>query len=149
MKHPNAEIMKMAIELARKGYEESGFAVGAIIVKGDEIISQGINTSKKDSDPTAHAEIVAIRNAGKKLGTRKLEDCYLYTTYEPCPMCASAAIWGRMKGIIYGASRKDSAETHPWRVEISCEKVLKQGTPTLELYPEFMREECKNLLNLV
>ncbi len=148
MIHPNKEIMSKAIELAKKGYEESGFAIGAIIVKGDEIISQGFNTSKKDSDPTAHAEIVAIRNAGRKLGARKLEDCYLYTTYEPCPMCASAAIWAKMKGIIYGASGEDSSKTHPWRVDISSEEVLKHGTPTVELYPEFMREECKSLLNL-
>jgi len=140
--------MSKALELAKKGYEESGFAIGAIIVKGDEIISQGFNTSKKDSDPTAHAEIVAIRNACKKLGTRKLEDCYLYTTYEPCPMCASATIWAKIKGIIYGASGEDSSKTHPWRVNISSEEVLKHGTPSVELYPEFMREECKNLLNL-
>jgi tRNA(adenine34) deaminase len=147
MIHPNKEMMSKAIELAKRGYEESGFAVGAIIVKGDEIISQGINTSRKDFDPTAHAEIVAIRNAGKKLGNRKLEDCYLYTTYEPCPMCTSAAIWAKMKGIVYGASKEDSSETHPWRVAISSENVLKHGTPTLELYSEFMREECKSLLN--
>ncbi len=140
--------MEKAIELARNGFEESGFAIGAIIVKGDEIISQGTNTSKEDSDPTAHAEIVAIRNAGEKLGARKLEGCYLYTTYEPCPMCTSAAIWAKMKGIIYGASRKDSSETHPWRVDISSEEVLKHGTPILELYPEFMREECKSLISM-
>ncbi len=79
---------------------------------------------------------------------QKLIDCYLYTTYEPCPMCSSAAIWAKMKGIIYGASREDRTDAYPWRVLIPAEEVIKQGTPILELYPEFMREECKKLLTL-
>jgi tRNA(Arg) A34 adenosine deaminase TadA len=121
--------------------------VAAIIVKDDQIIAEAFTTVRKDQDPTAHAEINVIRDAAKKLGT-KLYDCYLYTTYEPCPMCASAAIWAKMKGIVYGASRDDQTEQHPWRVYIPAAEVIEHGTPLLELYPEFMREECKSLLTL-
>jgi tRNA(adenine34) deaminase len=63
-------------------------------------------------------------------------------------MCTSAAIWGRMKGIVYGASRKDATLRNPWRIVIPSEEVILHGTPKLELYSEFMREECKKLLLL-
>jgi tRNA(Arg) A34 adenosine deaminase TadA len=147
MYKPDEAIMKKAIELAKEKYKEGGHAVAAIIVKNDEIISEAFTSVRRDQDPTAHAEINAIRMAAKKLGN-KLIDCYLYTTYEPCPMCASAAIWAKMKGIVYGASREDRTEACPWRVLIPATEVIKQGTPILELYPEFMREECKKLLVL-
>jgi tRNA(Arg) A34 adenosine deaminase TadA len=147
MYKPDEAIMKKAIELTKEKYKKGGHAVAAIIVKNDEIISEAFTSVRRDQDPTAHAEINAIRMAAKKLGN-KLIDCYLYTTYEPCPMCASAAIWAKMKGIIYGASREDRTEACPWRVLIPATEVVKQGTPILELYPEFMREECKKLLVL-
>jgi tRNA(Arg) A34 adenosine deaminase TadA len=147
MYQPDENIMKKAIKLAREKYKEGGHAVAAIIVKNNVVVSEAFTSVRRDQDPTAHAEINAIRMAAKKLGN-KLIDCYLYTTYEPCPMCSSAAIWAKMKGIIYGASREDRTDACPWRVLIPAEEVIKQGTPILELYPEFMREECKKLLTL-
>ena len=121
--------------------------MAAIIIKGDEIISKAFTTIIRDNDPTAHAEMNAIRAAAQKLG-KDLSDCYLYTTYEPCPMCASAAIWAQMKGIVYGADRKDQTKEHPWRVNVSAAKIIKKSKPKLELYPKFMRDECKKLLSL-
>lgn len=146
MNHPDEKIMRRAIDLAREKYIEGGHAVAAIIVRDDEIISEAYTTIERDQDPTCHAEMNAIRETAKKLHSKKLDNCYLYTTYEPCPMCASAAIWARMKGIIYGASREDQTEKHPWRVHIPASEVIKNGTPKLELFPEFMRDECKKLL---
>ncbi len=146
MQHPNSEIMLQAISLAKESIEQGGFGVGAIIVKGDEIIAAEFDTIKQDQDPTSHPELKAIRIAAKKLGSKKLTDCYLYTTYEPCPMCSSAAIWARMNGIVYGASHLDATANSPWRIVIPAAEVLSRGTPTLELYPDFMRDECKSLL---
>jgi tRNA(Arg) A34 adenosine deaminase TadA len=148
MKHPNKDIMRRAIKLAIDKHKEGGHAVAAIIVKDDRIIAEAFTTINKNQDPTCHAEINAIRLAAKKLHSKKLEGCYLYTTYESCPMCTSAAIWARMKGIVYGASREDQTEKNPWRVMIPASEVIMRGIPKLELYPEFMREECKKLLNL-
>ncbi len=140
--------MSRAIALAKEKYKEGGHAVGAIIVKDDIIVAEAFTTIRRDNDPTAHAEINVIRAAAKKLGT-KLIDCYLYTTYEPCPMCTTAAIWARMSGIVYGASREDKTEGYPWRISIPAADVIAKGEPELELFPECMRNECKELLTLV
>jgi len=148
MIHPNVKLMERAISLAREKYKEGGHAVAAIVVKEDDIIAEAFTTLKRDNDPTCHAEINAIRIATQKLGKRFLENCFLYTTYEPCPMCSSAAVWARMKGIIYGASMEDATKECPQRIKIRCAEVLKNGTPRLELYPDCLREKCKKLLTL-
>lgn len=147
MNHPNKDIMKRAIKLAQEKYKDGGHAVAAIIVKDDEIISEAYTTVRRDIDPTAHAEMNATRIAAKVLGY-KLLDCYLYTTFEPCPMCTSAAVWSKMKGIVYGASMVDQTESHPQRITISASEIISHSTPKLELYPEFLRTECKHLLSL-
>src|SRR3989344_3051236 len=123
MNHPDKNIMRQAIKLAQEKYKEGGHAVAAIIVKEGEIIAKAFTTIKRDNDPTAHAEMNAIRAAAKKFG-KELLNCYLYTTYEPCPMCTSAAIWAKMKGIVYGASRDDQTKEHPWWVYIPASEVI-------------------------
>ncbi|MCK5123426.1 MAG: nucleoside deaminase [Candidatus Pacebacteria bacterium] len=148
MIHPNKEIMQRAINLAKEKHKEGGHAVAAIIIKNDKIIAEAFTTIDRDNDPICHAEINAIKLATKKLNSKKLEDCFLYSTFEPCPMCASAAIWARIKGIIYGASMNDETEKCPQRIKIKCSEVIKRGSPKLELYHDFMREECKELLFL-
>ena len=95
--------MKLLIQLATENHQAGGHAVAAAIVQGAEILSTGVTTIAKDYDPTAHAEINAIREAARRVRSRFLEGCYLYTTYEPCPMCASAAIWAKLEGIVFGA----------------------------------------------
>lgn len=140
--------MTLAIQHAHEGYRQGHHAVAAVVVKNNEVISSGVTSVAKDMDPTAHAELNAIRAAAKVVGTRYLDGCYLYSTYEPCPMCTSAAIWARMAGIVFGASREDETREYSWRVVIPASEVIKAGTPKLELYPHFMREECKQLLNL-
>jgi len=143
MKHPNKEIMQKAIELAKKKK-----AVAAIIVKGDKIISQGTTTVIHEKQPVRHAETNAIEKASNRLKTHKLNGCWLYATYEPCPMCAAACVWAEMEGIVYGASMKDRNENYTQRILIPCEEVLKHGTPKLKLHKDFMRKECKPLLLL-
>jgi tRNA(adenine34) deaminase len=148
MLHPNKEIMIKAIELAKEKYGEGGHAVAAIVVKGDNIISEAYTSIRKDNDPTNHAEMNAIRAAAKKLNSYKLEGCWLYITFEPCPMCTSACVWARMEGIIYGASMDDRNDKYAQRVLIPCEDILKKGTPKLGLHKNFMRKECLELLLL-
>lgn len=143
---PSKSIMQRAIDLAKQN--KGGHAVAAIIVKNGEIISEAYTTLNIDKDPTCHAEINAIRMACKKLNSRFLDGCVLYTTFEPCPMCTSAAIWAKMKGIVYGASMEDETEKCPQRIKINCSEIINRGTPKLELYQNFMREECTKLLIL-
>jgi tRNA(Arg) A34 adenosine deaminase TadA len=148
MNHPNKEFMQQAIALAKESFELHGHAVAAVIVKDGNVIAQGVTTVITDKDSTAHAEINAIRQASEKLDDRYLQDCYLYTTFEPCPMCASAAIWAKMKGIIYGAGMNDASAQEHQRIKIASSDILSKGDPQLELHQEFMHEECVALLHL-
>ena len=145
---PDANRMRRAIELAESNFRLGGYAVGALVVRDSEIIAEATNQAVQSNDPTAHAEVEAIRLACRVGGTRYLEGCYLYSTYEPCPMCASAAIWAKMSGIIYGATNEDSTQSHRWRVRIAAKDVVAKGEPRLELHEGFMREECNKLLQL-
>lgn len=103
--------MKIAVDEAKLGVaNRDGGPFGAVIVKDGTVIAKGHNQVVATHDPTAHAEVVAIREAAKKLGRFDLSDCILYTTCEPCPMCYSAAHWAKIKKIYFGASRSDAAD---------------------------------------
>ena len=102
--------MEKAIELARHGMlSGKGGPFGCVIVKGDEIVGKGCNLVISTVDPTAHAEIVAIRDACKNLGNFQLDECEVYTSCEPCPMCLGALYWARVKKVIYANTRYDAA----------------------------------------
>ena len=102
-------IMEKAIDKARETMNKNyGGPFGAVIVKDNKIIAVSSNTVLKDNDPTAHAEINAIREAGKKLGTYDLSGCTLYATAYPCPMCISAIIWANIKYVYYGTNLEDA-----------------------------------------
>lgn len=104
------KFLERAIELSRKGMlSRQGGPFGCVIVRNNEIISEGYNQVTTLNDPTAHAEIVAIRNACKKLGTFQLTDCDVYTSCEPCPMCFGAIYWARPRRVIYANTKKDAA----------------------------------------
>jgi tRNA(Arg) A34 adenosine deaminase TadA len=104
------KFMRRAIELAQKGVDESrGGPFGCVVVKNDEIIGEGCNEVTSTNDPTAHAEIVAVRNACKALNSFQLEGCTVYTSCEPCPMCLGAIFWARPKAIFMAATRDDAA----------------------------------------
>ena len=100
--------MNRAIELSIKSVNSGTGPFGALIVKDNKVISEGFNKVTLSNDPTSHAEIVAIRNACKILNNFSLEDCDLYTTCEPCPMCLSAIYWARIKKIYYANTRSDA-----------------------------------------
>ena len=104
------DFMKRAIVLSIQNIKDNGGPFGCIIVKDNNIIAEGVNRVTFNNDPTAHAEIVAIRNACSKLNTFNLEGCELYSSCEPCPMCLSAVYWSHIDKVYYGNSREDAAK---------------------------------------
>ena len=102
--------MREAIRLANESVEKGGGPFGAVIVKDGEIIAGSANSVTIDNDPTAHAEVNAIRKACKRLGTFDLSGCVVYTSCEPCPMCLGAIYWAHINTIYYGNSKKDAAD---------------------------------------
>ena len=95
--------MKMALAEAEKGFKKDEVPVGAVVVADGKVIAMAHNLRESLVDPTAHAEILALKKAGKKLGGWRLNEATLYTTLEPCPMCAGAVVHSRIKELIYGA----------------------------------------------
>ncbi|AZR74346.1 tRNA-specific adenosine deaminase [Anoxybacter fermentans] len=95
--------MQEAIEEAKKAYAIEEVPIGAVVVKDGEVIGRGYNLRERDHDPTAHAEIIAIRDAACWLGGWRLTGCTLYVTIEPCPMCAGAILNARIDRVVYGA----------------------------------------------
>jgi tRNA(Arg) A34 adenosine deaminase TadA len=107
---PDIKFIHLAIELARKGMESGiGGPFGCVIVKDQQIVAKGMNCVTSHNDPTAHAEIVAIREACRTLGTFQLSGCDLYTSCEPCPMCFGAIYWARPDNVFYACNRHDAA----------------------------------------
>lgn len=100
--------MQRAIELSVENVKNNGGPFGAVIVKDGEIISEGTNRVTADNDPTAHAEIAAIRQAAKKLNTFNLSGCEIYTSCEPCPMCLSAIYWAHLDKVYFGNTKTDA-----------------------------------------
>ena len=101
--------MVEAINIAQKSIENGGGPFGAVIVKDGKIIGLASNSVTKNNDPTAHAEVNAIRQTCQKLGTFMLDGCEIYTSCEPCPMCLGAIYWAHISKIYYAAGRKDAA----------------------------------------
>jgi guanine deaminase len=99
--------IRLSIDMMRCG---KGGPFGAVVVKGNRIVGRGCNEVTSTNDPTAHAEIVAIRDACHRLKTFDLHDCELYTSCEPCPMCLAAIYWARIRKMYYGNTRKDAAK---------------------------------------
>jgi tRNA(Arg) A34 adenosine deaminase TadA len=105
------EYMDVAIDLSDDNFDKNyGGPFGACVVKDGKIIGKGINRVIKNNDPTAHAEIVAIRNACKNINSHDLTGCELYTSCYPCPMCLSAIIWANIKKVYYGNTKEDAAD---------------------------------------
>lgn len=104
------EFIKKVIDISVKNVKNGGGPFGALIVKNDKIVSYGINDVTLKNDPTAHAEINAIRKAAKKLKTFDLKDCIIFSSCEPCPMCFSAIYWANIKKVYYLATRKEAAK---------------------------------------
>ena len=139
--------MKRAIELSIKSVNGGTGPFGAVIVKDDKIISEGFNTVTLTNDPTSHAEIVAIRMACKSLVNFSLEECDLYTTCEPCPMCLSAIYWARINKIYYANTRSDAQ-----KIDFSDSMIYEELNKTIEdrkiQMHQMMRDEALKAFDL-
>ena len=143
------KFMKIAKENAENGIaNKEGGPFGAVIVdKSGNIISNGNNKVLKNNDPTAHAEIVAIREACKKLNTYDLSEYILYTSCEPCPMCLSAIIWANIKEVYYGCTKEDAGSIG-FRDDIIYDYLKgKQNTNILKLKP-LLRENALDIFKM-
>lgn len=110
MQNEHALFMQKAIDLARQGMNANeGGPFGCIVVKDGRVLAEGNNVVFSTNDPTAHAEIVAIRKACEALKSFQLDDCYIYSSCEPCPMCLGAIYWARPKGVYFACTREDAA----------------------------------------
>ncbi|SDL04498.1 tRNA adenosine(34) deaminase TadA [Halanaerobium congolense] len=96
--------MQMALAEARKAYQRAEVPIGAVVVCNDQVVGRGFNLREQTQDPTSHAEMIALREAAANEASWRLEDCQLYVTLEPCPMCAGAILQSRIKRLVYGAS---------------------------------------------
>lgn len=110
MNEQDKKFMQKAIDLAKEGVRKgAGGPFGAVVVKDGKIVGEGYNKVTSTNDPTAHAEVTAIRDACTNLGTFQLDDCIIYTSCEPCPMCLGAMYWARPKVVYMGCTREDAA----------------------------------------
>ena len=133
--------MRLAIEKAKEGMGHGQSPFGACIVKGEEVISCEHNRVWEATDITAHAEVMAIREACKKLGTIDLSGCEIYATTEPCPMCFSAIHWAKIGKIIFGTEIKDAKNEGFSELTLSNEEMKEQGNSHVHIVGGFMLEE--------
>ncbi len=108
MKKKDEEFMREAIRLSRESVKNGGGPFGAVIVKNGKIIAAASNKVTQENDPTAHAEVSAIREAAKKLNTFNLSGCEIYTSCEPCPMCFGAVYWARLDKLYFANTKQDA-----------------------------------------
>lgn len=141
----NHVFMRLAIEKAKEGVLAGQAPFGACIVKGGQVTSCEHNVVWQTTDSTAHAEIMAIRAACKKLNTIDLSGCVLYSTCEPCPMCFAAAHWAKISKIIYGACIEDAKDAGFTELEVSNETLKELGESSVEIEKDFLRDEAIEL----
>ena len=134
--------MREALKEARKAYDQEEVPIGAVVVLNGEIIGRGHNLREKEQDATLHAEIKAIRQANQHLGSWRLEDCELFVTLEPCPMCSGAMILARMKKVIFGAFDPKAGTAGTFMNLLQDSRFNHQ----VEVEQGVLEEECQEIL---
>jgi len=140
--NPDQVFMSRALELARQAREQGEVPVGAVVVYGDQIIGEGFNQPITLADPSAHAEMQAMRKAARRLDNYRLSDTTLYVTLEPCAMCAGAMVHARVKRLVYGAADPKTGATGSVFNLVQAEQLNHQ----LEVDGGLMDKECGELL---
>ena len=135
------DFMHLALAEAKKG----DAPYGAAIVKDNEVVAVGHNTVRRDNDPSAHAEINVIRSLTAKIKNPSLEGYTIYTTGEPCPMCATACVWTGISEIVYGASIQDLISVNQSQIDISCEEVIAKSFRNIKVTKGILKDECLSL----
>ena len=145
MKKP-ADVMSIAIEEAKTSLKEGNSGFGAVIIKDGVLISNAHDTDKTSNDPTAHAEMNAIRLAAKK-NNGDFSGCILVSTHEPCPMCSTAIVWSGIRNIAYGYSIQESLKQGRKRIDLSCKEVFHRSGASIEILSDIKKEDCALLYN--
>lgn len=141
MEKPNLQIMRAAIEIA----EANQTPFGAALAMGDEIFVTAANQTKALNDPTAHAEIMAIRRLGEKIGNTTMSGFTLYTTCEPCPMCMSAAIWAKIDTVFYGCDIPLIAK-YMDQIKLRADRITEFSITDIYIRGGIMIDECEIIL---
>ncbi|MEB3180446.1 MAG: nucleoside deaminase [Nostocaceae cyanobacterium] len=133
--------MHLALEEAKKG----DAPYGAVLVKNNQVVAQAYNTVKQDNDPSAHAEINVIRSLTAKIKSPSLEGYTIYTTGEPCPMCATACVWAGISEIVYAVSIQDLIAVNQSQINITCEEVIAKSFRNIKVTKGVLQAECLEL----
>lgn len=156
MHTPQEKFMEAAFEEAADCMSSGDKPVGAVIAREDEILSKSGNRTYRDTNALHHAEIVAIDAASKELGKKHLSDCVLYTTHEPCPMCAGAAVYSHIGGVVFGTTIEDAdrfVDSNPgqiWRsIRIPLSTIVQLGDQDIFVVGGFMRDKCRSLFDML
>ncbi len=138
------DFMHLALAEAKKG----DAPYGAVIVKDNDVVALAHNTVRRDSDPSAHAEINVIRSLTAKLKNPSLEGYSIYTTGEPCPMCATACVWTGISEIVYGASIQDLIMIKQSQIDLACEEIIAKSSKNIKVIKGILKHECLELFNV-
>lgn len=151
------DFMRVCIDAAHAAAAPTAYALAACVVKDNRVISLRASGLIASTDPSAHPEMEAVREATRLVGSRYLPGAVLYSTLEPCPMCMSVAIWAKMAGVVFGASQSDAlrwARQHPstvktWRqIRMRASELARRGDPVVPVHGGILRDECMALLAL-
>lgn len=143
-----AEYMQMAIDTTKAGIKAGQTPFGAVIVRDGKVVAAAHNTVWRDTDPTAHGEVNAIRVAGRSLGTIDFSGSTMYTTCEPCPMCLTAIHWSRIDRVVYGATIADADAAGFSELHVDAKKLAEMGGSSLIVEQGPLRQECADLFRL-
>jgi len=134
--------MEEALRAAQRALEAGEVPIGAVVVCGNKVIGRGWNSNLTDSDPTAHAEIMALREAARAVGNHRLSGCELFATIEPCPMCAGALVHARIQRLVYGADDPKAGAVHSVMQVLNHPKLNHQ----MEVRGGVLASRCSDLL---
>ena len=141
------DLMRRAIAAARQGIAAGQSPFGAVIARDGQVLIEAHNEVRAGSDPTAHAEVQAIRKACLALGTIDLAGCVMYATTEPCPMCFSAIHWAKLDRVVFGAAIADAESAGFSELTISNETMKEIGGSGLTIQPGVLADECAALFD--
>jgi tRNA(adenine34) deaminase len=140
------DFMDIAINEAKTSLKEGNSGFGAVIIKDNAIISKAHDTDKTSNDPTAHAEITAIKQAAS-INKKDFSGCTLVSTHEPCPMCSTAIVWSGIKKIAFGYSIQESIQQGRKRISLSCEELFQRSGVSIEVQSDIKKVECALFYN--
>lgn len=138
-------LMRRAIEGAKRSRESGNKGYGAIVALGNRVLAAAHDTAAREGDPSLHAEVNAIRRAIRSSGDSNLSGAILLSTCEPCPMCASLAVWANLSAIVFGASIEETSRLGKARIRVGASEIAQQAPTLIEVIGRVLREECLEL----